>query len=131
MAAALLTGCGGSKTKSPEEVVSRWSHALNAGDNEAAADLFADGAVVRTGQPVTLEGHEDAVAFNSSLPCGGRIVEKSLQGGAVTATFTLTRRPDHIGVRRHRRDHGHRVHGRGRQDHPLAAAAAVPATLSG
>jgi len=96
LSAGLVAGCGGSDAKTPEEVVSSWSRALNAGDNEAAADLFADGAVVMVGQRTTLADHEDALAFNASLPCGGRIVEQSRRGDDVTATFTLTRRPDHM-----------------------------------
>jgi limonene-1,2-epoxide hydrolase len=96
LSVGLVAGCGGSDAKTPEEVVSSWSRALNAGDNKAAADLFADGAVVMVGQQTTLADHEDALAFNASLPCGGRIVQQSRKGDDVTATFTLTRRPDHM-----------------------------------
>jgi limonene-1,2-epoxide hydrolase len=92
--AVLVAGCGGSEKKPPEEVVSAWSQALSAGDNEAAADLFADGAVViQEGRQQTLNDHEDAVSFNSSLPCGAKVVKQSTKGDEVTATFTLTRRP--------------------------------------
>jgi SnoaL-like domain len=94
--AALFAGCGGGDAKSPEEVVLSWSQALNVGDDEAAAGLFADGAVVQAGRQTTLTDHEDALAFNALLPCGAKIVKQSLKGDEVTATFTLTRRPDHM-----------------------------------
>jgi SnoaL-like domain len=84
----LALGCGGSQ--SGEEVVRAWSTALNAGDNDAAADLFALGAqVVQGGRTIRLSTHEDAVAWNESLPCSGRIVEVESEGDTVTATFVL------------------------------------------
>jgi hypothetical protein len=85
---ALVAGCGGGK--SPEEVVRAWSEAVNSGDNEAAADLFAPGAeVIQGGRMLSLGTHEDAVAWNSALPCSGRIVELDTEGETVTATFLL------------------------------------------
>jgi len=81
-------GCAGSQ--SPEDVVRAWSKALNTGDNEAAADLFAPGAqIVQGGRTVRLETREDAVSWNASLPCSGRIVDIDTEGGTVTATFLL------------------------------------------
>ena len=89
-----LSSCGGTEP-SPEAIVESWSQAVNAGDNEAAAALFADGAVVIQGdRRSTLAGPDEAIAFNASLPCGGKIVEQSLAGDEVTTTFTLTRRPE-------------------------------------
>jgi len=83
----LAVGCG---SKSPEQIVRAWSEALNAGDNEAAADLFAPGAqVIQSGTVVRLPTHEDAVAWNASLPCSGRIVGLETAGETVTATFLL------------------------------------------
>jgi limonene-1,2-epoxide hydrolase len=83
-----LTGCGG--RPSPASVVRSWSSALNAGDNERAADLFARGAeVVQGGTAFRLESHADAVAWNSALPCTGKIVQLSAHGETVTATFVL------------------------------------------
>lgn len=96
LSAALLAACGDGNTKSREEVVSNWSQALNVGDNEAAADLFANGATVEAGRQAPLTDHKDALAFNTALPCGARIVDQSLKGDEVRATFTLTRRPDHL-----------------------------------
>jgi hypothetical protein len=84
----VAVGCGGSR--SAEDVVRAWSQALNAGDNEAAAELFAPGAqIVQGGRTVRLETHEDAVAWNASLPCSGEIVEVETEGDNVTATFLL------------------------------------------
>jgi hypothetical protein len=84
-------GCGGGSNR--EDVVRAWSKALNAGDNEAAADLFAPGAqIVQSGRAVRLESHEDAVAWNAALPCSGKILELSTEGDTVTATFLLDNR---------------------------------------
>jgi hypothetical protein len=93
--AASVSGCG-TKEQDPEGIVQSWSQAINAGDDEAAAALFADGAVViQAGRRTTLTGQGEARAFNASLPCGGEIVEQSLDGDEVTATFTLTGRRAH------------------------------------
>jgi hypothetical protein len=95
LSAIAVTGCGDT-SEDPNTIVGRWSQAINASDDESAADLFADDAtVIQAGQSVTLANHEDALSFNASLPCGGKIVEQSLDGDEVTATFTLTRRPGH------------------------------------
>ena len=73
-AVALLAGCG-SGAPSTESVVRAWSQALNDDDNERAADLFApDAQVVQSGHELTLRTHADAVAWNASLPCSGKIV---------------------------------------------------------
>lgn len=96
--AVAAAGCGGSGGgKDPAAIVESWSRAINASDNEAAADLFADAAVViQGGRRFTLPGHEAALSFNAALPCGGRIVDQALDRGDVTATFVLTRRPGHV-----------------------------------
>lgn len=89
---ALLAGCGGGPS-SAEGVVRAWSKAVNGGDNEAAARLFAPGARVVQGALVTrLETRAAAVAWNASLPCSGRIVELSSKGDTTTATFVLGHR---------------------------------------
>jgi hypothetical protein len=86
---ALAAGCGGRAT-SPESVVREWSEALNAGDNERAADLFAHGAQIVQGNDVYfLQTHADAVEFNSALPCSGKIVEVKTDEDTATATFLL------------------------------------------
>ena len=67
-----------------------WSDALNAGDNNRAADLFARGAQVVQGNGVIfLQTHADAVDFNSGLPCSGRIVDVQTDHDTATATFVL------------------------------------------
>ncbi len=91
--AALLAGCGGGGTPSPASVVRAWSKAIDAGDNERAAALFAPGAVIVQNQQYVLRTHADAVAWNASLPCSGKIVHMSVDGENVTATFVLGDRP--------------------------------------
>jgi hypothetical protein len=89
LAAILLAaGCGGGPP-SAESVVRAWSMALNSGDNEAAADLFAPGAEVIQGRTFVLETKLEALAFNSSLPCSGEIVDLDTDDDRVTATFRL------------------------------------------
>ena len=88
---ALLTGCGGGPP-SAESVVRAWSQSLNTGDNEAAADLFAPSAEVIQGRSFVLETRQEAIAFNSSLPCSGEIVELESEGDTVRATFLLGHR---------------------------------------
>lgn len=95
----LAAGCGGgdgggATLRAPQEVVRAWSEALNAGDDEAAADLFAPNAIVIQGDAYArLATREDAVSFNASLPCSGRIVELTVERDQVTATFLLGDRP--------------------------------------
>jgi limonene-1,2-epoxide hydrolase len=95
-AVVLVAGCGGDgdEVATPEQVVRTWSAALNAGDDEAAADLFAANATVsQPGYIAQLPTREDAVAFNRSLPCSGQIVELTTVDNQVTATFLLGDRP--------------------------------------
>jgi limonene-1,2-epoxide hydrolase len=87
--ALALAGCGSGSTR-PESVVRAWSEALNADDNERAADLFAADAQVVQGELIRrLHTHADAVAFNRGLPCSGRIVDLDVHGDEVEATFVL------------------------------------------
>jgi len=80
---------------SPPAIVRAWSRALNANDNKAAAALFAPGArVIQPGVDVRLTPRL-AVAFNASLPCGGRVTRLQRKGDHVTATFLLKERPGH------------------------------------
>lgn len=95
-AVVIVAGCGGGGTPDPATIVESWSRAINASDDEAAANLFADGATVIQGaQSIRLSAHSQAVSFNASLPCGGKVIEESLDGDEVTATFELTERPGH------------------------------------
>jgi hypothetical protein len=95
-AAALLVGCGGHEAASPESVVRAWSNAINAGDNEKAASLFAPGAVVVQGTEITLATHDDAVQWNAGLPCAGHIESVDVDGEEATAIFVLGGRPGHF-----------------------------------
>ena len=86
---AVLVGCG-SGERSAESVFRAWSQELNSGDNEAAARLFAQGArVVQPGFVGRLETYKQALAWNASLPCSGRIVSMKSQGDVARATFVL------------------------------------------
>jgi limonene-1,2-epoxide hydrolase len=81
--------CGGGAA-SAESVVRAWSSALNAGDNESAADLFApDAEIVQGGAEHRFRSRAEAVAWNAALPCSGRIVRIETRGAEVTATFVL------------------------------------------
>ena len=87
--ALIGASCGGG-TASAESVVRAWSSALNAGDNEAAADLFATNAeIVQGGTAHRFRSRADAVQWNAALPCSGRIVRIESRGDNVTATFVL------------------------------------------
>jgi hypothetical protein len=84
--------CGGG-TASAESVVRAWSSALNAGDNESAADLFATHAeIIQGGAEHRFSNRGDAIAWNAALPCSGRIVRIETRGDDVTATFVLGNR---------------------------------------
>ncbi len=85
----MASGCGDSPP-STQSVVRAWSQALNADDNKGAADLFARGAEVVQGPSVIrLRTHAQAEAWNSALPCSGRIVSIKSHGQTARATFVL------------------------------------------
>ena len=87
--AVLAAGCGNS-APSTQSVVRAWSQALNAEDNQGAADLFAPGAEIVQGSSITrLRTHAEAEAWNSALPCSGRIVSIKTHGQTARATFEL------------------------------------------
>jgi hypothetical protein len=91
--ALLVAGCGGSPP-STQSVVRAWSQALNAEDNKGAADLFAPGAeIVQGSSVIRLHTHAEAEAWNSALPCSGRIVSITSHGQTARATFELGDRP--------------------------------------
>ncbi len=93
VACLALAGCGAGPP-SAESVVRAWSAALNQDDNQTAAKMFAPGAkVVQAGSVLTLHTHGDAVAWNSALPCAGRILSIHSKGNIATATFLLGDRP--------------------------------------
>jgi limonene-1,2-epoxide hydrolase len=89
LATVALAGCG-SGSPSAESVVRAWSAALNQDDNNTAGSLFAKNAeIVQNGQVITLRTRHQAVAWNSALPCSGRIVSIHSRGETATATFVL------------------------------------------
>jgi limonene-1,2-epoxide hydrolase len=95
-AAAALTACGGQATPSAESVARAWSAALDRSDAEAAANLFAPSATVVQDGELVLRTHRDAVAWNSALPCGGRITRVITRAkDEVLVVFRLTERPGH------------------------------------
>ena len=80
--------------RSPAAVVRAWSAAINRGDNEAAANLFARNATVAQGSYVLpLRTHKLAVLWNKSLPCAARILTLTVdRRGVADATFRLRNR---------------------------------------
>ena len=96
LAAALLTACGAHETRSAEDVARSWSAALDRNDNDAAARLFADGAKIVQNGELVLANHADAVRWNRTLPCGGKILSVSQRRGVeVLVVFRLEERPQH------------------------------------
>jgi hypothetical protein len=106
--ASLLVAACGSSTKheaaavrggadpAATQVVRAWADALRHGEVDAAANLFALPSKVQVvpGQPfLVVEAHADAVAFNLTLPCGGRLVKATQRGRYVDALFLLSDRP--------------------------------------
>jgi hypothetical protein len=88
--ALAAAGCGGRAAASPESVARAWSHALNTGDNEGAASLFARNAeIVQGATAIRLRTLADAIRWNAGLPCSGHIVELETSGDKATATFQL------------------------------------------
>jgi limonene-1,2-epoxide hydrolase len=78
-------------------VARAWSAALDRSDNEAAARLFAKGAQVVQSEAITLATHEDAVTWNSALPCGGKIEKVIVRApDEVLVVFLLDERPRHL-----------------------------------
>jgi hypothetical protein len=104
-AAIAVAGCGGgdgadrqgtAPSAGPEaaKVIRHWADTLRRGDVDGAAGLFALPSVVSNGTPpITLRTRADARLFNSSLPCGAKLVKTSSAGRFTTATFRLTERP--------------------------------------
>jgi hypothetical protein len=100
LAIAVPLGCGdgGGGGESSQHksvtVIEGWVTALSKGDAEAASAYFAVPSVAENGTaPVTLRSHADVVAFNSSLPCGAKLVRARPLGRFIAATFRLTERP--------------------------------------
>ncbi len=79
----------------PEDVrvIDEWAQALTAGDIDAAAEYFALPSVAENGPVLEIEEFDDAVFFNTSLPCGAELIRAETQGEFTTGTFRLTERP--------------------------------------
>ncbi len=92
----VLAACGGHSARSAEDTARAWSAALNASDNEAAANLFAPNTEIIQNGEIVLRTHRDAVRWNAGLPCGGRITRVIQQRkDQVLVVFRLTGRPGH------------------------------------
>ncbi len=74
-------------------VVERWLAALTLGDIPAAADTFADGAVVQNLQPpIRLTDRALRIRFNDGFPCGAELSSASSVKGYLVVTYRLTDR---------------------------------------
>ena len=94
--ATLLAACGGRTERSPEAAARAWSAALNASDNDAAANQFGQTTEIIQNGVIVLRTHGDAVRWNAALPCGGRITRVIRQRrDQVLVVFRLTERPGH------------------------------------
>src|SRR4051812_49404211 len=105
--ALAATGCGGGsddpkpappppqvQQSNDTRVIRRWSGLLRHGHVNAAAALFALPATVANGTPpVRLTSRFDVAAFNTSLPCGARLLSTTRRAPYTVATFVLTGRP--------------------------------------
>jgi limonene-1,2-epoxide hydrolase len=92
-----LTACGSHKTASPEQVARAWSAALNRDDNAAAGALFAKDAQVIQDDVTLLHTKDEAIHWNSLLPCGGTIVGITPQAkDEVLVVFRLQDRAMHV-----------------------------------
>lgn len=95
--ALLLAACGGHKAASPQQVARAWSAALNRNDNKAAGALFATNAQVIQDSVKELVTPGDATRWNAALPCGGTILDVTLERtDQVLVTFQLKERPGHV-----------------------------------
>jgi len=96
--AALVAGpLAAAAPRTPEQVARAWSKALNAGNDKAAAALFAQNAVVVQGPYVyRFRTAKLAKLWNSGLPCAGSIVKVKVRGNVATVTFILGHRKGHV-----------------------------------
>jgi hypothetical protein len=102
LATVVLAGCGGGggdghkpapPQRSDRAIIGAWLAALNAREYDRAAGFFAKGAIVDQGEPVRLPDRAAARAFNSSLPCKGRLTTVKDEGATTLGTFALSAGP--------------------------------------
>ena len=120
--AALAAGCGGSggadkpraaRTPAPtatptpaasppaapggdgREVIDGWARTLARSDEKGAARFFALPLLVSQGPAQRLTTRDEVRAFNSSLPCGARLLKVRRERRYVIGTFRLVDRPGH------------------------------------
>jgi hypothetical protein len=74
-------------------VLSGWTEALTAGDDQRAARYFTVPTIWAQGDPVELRSAEQVLAYNRSLPCGAKVLEVQQDGRYVVATLRLRQRP--------------------------------------
>lgn len=93
VAVLALVGCAGDGSGNPsdEEVIRAWVEAVSEGDFAAAADRFAEGAIVEQREGVRLPDRAAAIAFNRGLPCRAELTEAETAGEEATVgTFDLS-----------------------------------------
>jgi hypothetical protein len=74
-------------------VIRGWLLSLERMDYEQAAYYFAPNAIIDQGHPYRLRTNDDAVAFNSSLPCRADLIDLKGSGAHVLATFRIRAGP--------------------------------------
>jgi hypothetical protein len=74
-------------------IVKGWTDALRHGDVDRAVSYWAVPATVANPQPVRLLTRRAVRFFNSSLPCGAKLLSVKRDANYVLATFRLVNRP--------------------------------------
>ena len=78
---------------SNDDIIRAWTEAIRERDWNTATDLFAVPAVVQNGpEKLTLTEPAQVYGFNSSLPCGARLIRTDVKGRYTVATFLLLQR---------------------------------------
>jgi hypothetical protein len=83
----------GPVTAREKRIVKGWTDALRHGDVERAVSFWAVPATVANPQPVRLLTRRAVRFFNSSLPCGAKLLSVKRDADYILATFVLTNRP--------------------------------------
>ena len=91
-----ITGGATRATKDVTPTIAGWGAALRRNDTETAGRYFDLPVVIQqaAGQ-VAVSKSADLARFNSTLPCGARLVKTQATGHYAVATFELTARPGH------------------------------------